>query len=92
MCAGLLFCSKTAAYPPGPGTVSSSRLDSFLPSDVQMAPSASQSSVAGRTTVTPALESGSTCISHLTLLPFSIRTALVTEPPVTVKAWSRRVL
>ena len=39
-------------YCPGPLTVNSSRLDSFLPSSVQMAPWASQSSVTGRMIVT----------------------------------------
>ena len=47
-------------YWPGPLTLNSSRLDSILPSSVQMAPSSVQSVVAGRVTVTSAAESGVT--------------------------------
>ena len=72
--------------------VNSSLLDSILPSEMQIAPVASQSVVAGSTMVTSLLEFGLTCISHLAFPPFSSRFALTTLPPVTVNAWSRRVL
>ncbi len=39
-------------FRPDPGTVNSSRMESFLPSLVQMVPSPSQSVVCGRTVVT----------------------------------------
>ena len=45
-------------YPPGPGAVTSSRLDRGLRSSVQMAPVTVQSTVTGRTTVTAPRESG----------------------------------
>ena len=80
------------AYPLGPETVISSRLDSGLPSPVQIAPCALQSVVAGSTMVTSPLESGSTTTSQPMLLSGSRRRAPVTEPPVTVKAWSRMIL
>ena len=98
MYAGFFCCPKPGrrrtrpAYPPGPETVSSSLPESFLPSEVQIAPSLAQSAVAGSTMVTSAEEPGVTWISHLTFLPFSSRLAFTTSPPVTVKAWSRRVL
>ena len=57
------------AYPPGPATVSSNRLESGLPSAVQMAPWLEQSVVTGSTMVTVPLPSGLTVISHLTFLP-----------------------
>ena len=79
-------------YSSGPETVNSSRLKSFLPSTVQIAPSASQSVVAGRTIVTSPLPSGSTVISHRMLLGLSSRWALRTSPPDTVNAKSLRVL
>ena len=66
----------------GPGTVSSDRLESFVPSLVQTASWAAQSPVMGRTTVTAASESGSTVICHRSLRPFT-RLALVAEPLVT---------
>ena len=56
-----------------------------------MAPSAEQSVVAFTAMVTSASESGVTVISHLAFLPGSSRRTLLTEPPVTVKAWSRTV-
>ena len=76
----------------GPGIVISTRLDSILPSAVQTAPSASQSVVTGSTTVTAPVPVGRTWICHPALLPSTRRRALNTSPPVTVKAWSRRVL
>ena len=79
-------------YCPGPLTVNSSRVESFLPSPVQIAPSAAQFWVTGRTTVTSPLESGSTVISHRMLLGLSSRWALRTSPPDTVNAKSLRVL
>ena len=89
---GHFCCPKTArqarmlpAYPLGPATVSSSRLDSFLPSSVQMAPWTPQSSVTGRTMVTSPFESGLTVISQRMLLGLSIRCAFTTSPPVTSK-------
>ena len=84
----LLFVPR---YWPGPLTVSSTRLDNGLPSSVQIAPWASQPSVTGRVMMTRPSPSGSTVIRQRTLLPFVIRLALVTSPPVTVKAWSRKV-
>ena len=68
-----------------------SELDSFLPSEVQIASVASQSAGTGRTTVTLAAESGVTVIVQTMLLPWVSRWALATSPPVTLKAWSRRV-
>ena len=76
----------------GPETAISSALDSILPSLVQMAPWAAQSVVAGSATVTSEFEDGWTVISHLTLAGRSSRRALVTSPPVSVNAWSRKVL
>ena len=61
----LLLVSR---YWPGPVMVSSSRLDSILPSSVQIAPSASQSSVTGSTMIKEPSESGVTWISHPILL------------------------
>ena len=55
-------------YWPGPLTVSSSRLDNGLPSSVQVAPWASQSSVTGSTMIKEPSESGVTWISHPILL------------------------
>ena len=72
--------------------MSSSRLDSILPSWVQMAPSAAQSVVTGSTMVMVESESGVTFISHLTLPVGSSRRIPEISPPVTVKAWSTRVL
>ena len=86
------LCSRGSAYSPGPLTVSSKRLDSILSTSAQMAPCASQSVVAGRVIVTSPLESGLTTISHRRFLPLTSRRAPVTEPPVTVKAWSRIVV
>ena len=54
-----------------------------------MAPSTEQSVVAFTAMVTSASESGVTVISHLTFLPGSSLRTLLTEPSVTVKAWSR---
>ena len=70
-----------------------SGLDSIVPSSVQMAPCASQSVVTGSSTVTPALESGLTLISHRMLgvsLSLSSCRAPATLPLVTVNAWSSR--
>ena len=72
--------------------MNSNGLDNILPSSVQMAPGASQSSVTGRVIVTSPVESGFTTISQPTLLGGSRRRAPVTVPPVTVKAWSRIVV
>ena len=72
-----------------------SGLESIVPSSVQMAPCASQSVVTGSSTVTFALESGLTLISHRVLgvaLSLSSRRAPTTVPPVTVNAWSRIVV
>ena len=82
------FCCP---YWPGSETVNSFLLDSFLPSPVQIAPLAVQSVVTGRTTVTSASALGVTVICQPVLLPWVSRRALATAPPVTVKAWSRRV-
>ena len=80
------------AHPPGPLTVSPTRPDSFLPSLVQMAPWTEQSVVMGNAMVTSAFEDGWTVISHLTFLPASSLRALLTEPPVTVRACSCNVV
>ena len=80
-------CSIARSYPPGPETVTSNRLDSFLPSLVQMAPCTEQSVVMGNTIVTSAFEDGWTVISHLTFLPASSLRTLGNVPPVTVKEW-----
>ena len=61
--------SGVRPYPPGPDTVNTFLLDSFLPSVVQTAPVASQSVVTGSRTVTSALESGVTVIRQPMLLP-----------------------
>ena len=84
--------SRLPSYWPGPLTVRSRRLDSFLSPSAQMAPCASQSVVAGRVIVTSPLESGLTTISHRRFLPLTSRRAPVTVPPSTVKAWSRIVV
>ena len=73
--------SHSAAYPPGPATVSSNPLDSILPSSVQMAPWLTQSVVAGSTMATLTDESGVTVISHRTLPGGSSRRVLVTLRP-----------
>ena len=57
-----------------------SRLDSFLPSPVQMAPWASQSPVTGKTTVTSTLESERTLIHQLMMLGLSIPCAFFNVP------------
>ena len=75
----------------GPDTMAYMLAESRLPSSVQMAPLASQSVVEGSTTVTSPLESGLTLISHRMLPGRSSRRTPTTVPPVTVKAWSRRV-
>ena len=85
-------CAVALFYWPGPDTVKLTELDSFLPSAVQMAPSALQSVVAGSSIVTSPLPFGSTVISHQMLLGLSIRCALRTSPPVSVNAKSLRVL
>ena len=64
----------------------SSRLESILPLPAQMAPSALQSVVTGRTMVTVSSPSGWTVISHPMLLGGASRRAFFTLPPVTVKA------
>ena len=93
-CAVPLMVGAPAAaeFSGGPGTTNSKPPDSFLPSLVQMAPSAEQSVVAFTAMVTSASESGSTVISHLTFLPASSLRTLSIDPPVTVKAWSRTVV
>ena len=83
---------SSVAYPPGRGTVISSRLESGLPSPVQMAPVAEQSVVAGSTMVTGPLPSGSILISQRMLLERYTLLAFTTSPPDTVKALSRSVL
>ena len=72
--------------------MSSGGADSFLPSSVQMAPLDSQSVVAFRDMVTSALGSGVTVIYQRMLPGRSSRRTYVTEPPVTVNAWSRTVV
>ena len=57
--------------------MNSNLLESILPSSVQMAPKSAQSAVVGSTTVTAALESGSTVIAQPTLLPFSCPLSLL---------------
>ena len=70
----------------------SRRLDSFLSTSAQMAPCAAQLVVAESTTVTSAFPDGCTVISHRRFSPLTNLRAPVTEPPVTVKAWSRIVV
>ena len=72
--------------------VSSTRLDSFLLSPVQIAPWAEQSVVMGNTMVTPASEDGWTVISHSMFFPGSSLRTLGNVPPVNVKACSCNVL
>ena len=76
----------------GPGTTSRSPPESIQPSSVQMAPSAVQSVVTGSTMVAAPSPSGSTWISQPMWLGGASRCAPATAAPVTVKAWSRRVL
>ena len=76
----------------GPGTTSSRTPDNFTPSTLQIAPSAEHLVVVALSArVTSASEDGVTVISHRALLPGTSRRTLSTEPPVTVKAWSRTV-
>ena len=79
-------------YSPVPLTVNSTRLDKRLPSLVQIAPSASHSSVVGRVMMTAPSPSGATVMRQRVLLPFVIRSALLTVAPSTVNAWFLRVL
>ena len=72
----------------GPGTVKLSGLDSFLPSSVQIAPSALQSVVSGRVMVMVPFPSGFTVMRQEMLLGLSVLWAASTDPPVTLKAWS----
>ena len=59
MCASLFLLSyDRRCYPPGPGMVNSSLLDSILPSSVHIAPCASHPPVAGSTMATEAFEGG----------------------------------
>ena len=76
--AWVLYCRLETSllrqtYWPGPDTVKFRELDSFLPSPVQMAPTALQSVVAGSSMVTSPLPFGSTMISHRMLLGLSSR-------------------
>ena len=66
----------------------STRLESILPSWVQTAPWAPQSVVAGSTMVTVPSPLGLMVITQPTLLGGASRRALITVPPVTVKACS----
>ena len=75
----------------GPLTVSSSLVESILPSSAQTAPWAAQSVVSGRTMVTSASPSGSTVTSQPMLDGGDSRRALVTVPPLTSNASSRTV-
>ena len=68
-----------------------SELDNFRPSPVQMAPVAPQSVVAGSSMVTSPVPCGFTVMSQGMLLGLSVLCALSTDPPVSLKAWSRRV-
>ena len=61
-----------APYWPGPDTVKFSELDSFLPSPVQIAPSAAQSVVAGSSMVTSPVPCGFTVMSQGMLLGLSV--------------------
>ena len=65
----------------GPLTVNTSLPESFLPSEVQIAPWAVQSEVMGNTMITSELEAGVTVISQRTLLGAASRRALSTVPP-----------
>ena len=63
-------------------------LESIWPCRVQTAPGSAQPVVLGRVTVTSSPPSGWTVICHLRALPWVVRLALVTWPPVTVRTWS----
>ena len=69
---------------PGPGTMCAGTTDRARPSDVQTAPSASQSSVGARAIDRSSRLSGVTVISHTPLSP-STRAAPVAAPPATVR-------
>ena len=75
----------------GPATVTVVELESFLPSSVQIAPSALQSVVSGRVMVIVPFPSGFTVMLQEMLLGLSVLWAASTDPPVMLKAWSRRV-
>ena len=68
----------------GPNTMAAAPLDRALPSDVQTAPSAAQSSVGARAIDSSSRLSGVTAIAHTPISP-STRAAPVTAPPVTVR-------
>ena len=85
----LLFPLPSTGY--GPLTVNTNSLDSIRPSSVQIAPCSSQSSVTGRMIVTAPSVLCLTVIRQRMLLGLSSRCAFFTVPPLTVKAWSRRV-
>ena len=71
--------------------VADSECDNARSSAVQIAPLASQSVVSGNPIVTAPAETGSTVISHATLLPCCSRSAFRTAPPLTLNAASRNV-
>ena len=71
-------CAVTLFYWVGPETVNSFRLDSFLPSLVQMAPWAPQSVVAGSSMVTSPVPCGFTVMRQGMLLGWSVRCSLAT--------------
>ena len=79
-----LAVSAGSVSGPGPGTMCAGTTDRVLPSDVQTAPSASQSSVGARAIDRSSRLSGVTVISHTPLSP-STRAAPVTAPPATVR-------
>ena len=87
----MLLTVLVSGYAGGPDTVNTSRLDSFRLSSVQMAPSVSQSSVAGRVITTSRLLPGLTVTRQRMLWGGSIRRTTSTLPPTTVNAWSLRV-
>ena len=80
-----LAVSAGSVSGPGPRTMCAGTADRVLPSDVQTAPSASQSSVRARVIDRSSRLSGVTVITHTPLSP-STRAAPVTAPPATVKA------
>ena len=77
--------------PAGPATEAESACDSGRPSSAQIAPSAPQPVVSGRSIRTASCESGSTVIFHRSRRP-PTRLARVTSPPVTANDASRSVL
>ena len=82
-------CASATEFYCGPAREAGVEFDNLRSSSVQMAPVALQSVVVGSTMVTVPSPDGWTVISQPTLLGGFSRRALVTSPPVTVKALQR---